>query len=268
MLTNRFVTGTPIWVDLGTPDIDGASAFYRSLFGWEFTAGGAEVGGYGMFTKDGRTVAGGMAVPPEQGPSAWTLYFRTPDAEGAATAVRAGGGSVALDPMDVMDLGRMALFTDPTGTGFGVWQPGGMKGLDAVGEEDALCWTELYTPDPVADLSFYDMVFGTEAHTDAAGATGATYTLLQPAGTGTASPADAFGAVVPLADDPAEAADGPSWTPYFAVGDLDAAVAEAERAGGKIRRGPADLPGIGRSAKLTDPYGARFAVLAPARDAG
>lgn len=117
-----------------------------------------------MFTRRGGTVAGGMTVPPEQGGSAWTLYFRTPDAEATATAVRAGGGSVTLDPTDVLDLGRMALFTDPTGADFGVWQPGANRGLDVVGGPGALCWTELYTPDPVADLSFYDMVFGTEAH--------------------------------------------------------------------------------------------------------
>ncbi|MER7832347.1 MULTISPECIES: VOC family protein [unclassified Streptomyces] len=266
MLTTRYVTGAPVWVDLGTPDMDGARAFYGALFGWEFAPGGPEVGGYGMFTRDGRTVAGGMAVPPEQGEPAWTLYFRTPDAEAAATAVRAGGGSVTLDPMRVLDLGRMALFTDPTGAGFGVWEPGRNPGLDTVGEPGALYWTELYTPDPVADLSFYDMVFGMEAHTTEAGGPGAGSILLQPAGTGVASLEDAFGAVVPLADDPSEAA-GPSWTPYFAVDGLDAALAEAERGGGKVRKGPADLAGIGRCAKLTDPYGARFAVVEQTRQA-
>ncbi|MFV2119797.1 VOC family protein [Streptomyces sp. Act-28] len=257
MLTTRFVTGSPVWVDLGTPDLDGARSFYRALFGWERAPAGSGTGGYEMFTREGRTVAGGMTVPPEQGGSAWTLYFRTPDAEAAATAVRAGGGSVVLDPMDVLDLGRTALFTDPTGAAFGVWQPGSHQGLDVVGEPGALCWTELRTPDPVAALSFYDLVFGTEAHTAAEG-TGGAYALLQPAGTGLASPGDAFGAVVPLAGEPSE---GPSWTPYFEVEDLDAAVAEAERGGGKVRGGPADLPGLGRCARLTDPYGARFAIL-------
>lgn len=266
MLTTRFVTGSPIWVDLGTPDLDGAREFYRALFGWEFAPAGPEAGGYGMFTRRGGTVAGGMTVPPEQGGSAWTLYFRSPDAEAAATAVRAGGGSVTVDPVDVLDLGRMALFRDPTGAGFGVWQPGANRGLDVVGESGTLCWTELYTPDPVADLSFYDMVFGMEAHTAAEGAGGA-YTLLRPSGTGQEPPGDAFGAVVPLAGDPSEAAGGPSWTPYFRVDDLDAVVAEAERSGGKVRRGPSDLADLGRCAKLTDPYGARFAVLCGGRGA-
>ncbi|WP_149185084.1 VOC family protein [Streptomyces sp. TRM49041] len=261
MLTTRFVTGSPNWVDLGTPDLGGARSFYQGLFGWTFQDAGPEAGGYGMFQREGRTVAGGMTVPPERGGSAWTLYFQSPDADAAATAVRAGGGSVTLEPMDVLDLGRMALFTDPTGAGFGVWQPGENKGLDVVGEANALSWTELYTSDPVADLSFYDLVFGMEAHTAAPAEPAGAYTLIQPPGTGLASPSEAFGGVVPLADDPAEAADGPSWTPYFEVDDLEAGVAEAERLGGKVRRGPSDLAGLGRCAKLTDPYGARFAVL-------
>lgn len=266
MLTTRFVTGSPNWVDLGTPDLEGARAFYQGLFGWTFEPGGPEVSGYGTFQREGRTVAGGMAVPPEEGRSTWTLYFQTPDADAAATAVREGGGSVQLDPMDVLDLGRMALFTDPTGAGFGVWQPGTNKGLDTVGEPNALSWMELYTPDPVADLSFYDRVFGMEAHTSTAPETGGgAYTLLQPEGTGLASLSDAFGGVVPLADDPYEAAGGPSWTPYFEVTDLDTAIAEAERLGGKVRRGPADLIGLGRCAKLTDPYGARFAIIQSVR---
>lgn len=261
MLTTRFVTGSPNWVDLGTPDLDGARNFYRGLFGWSFQDSGPDFGGYGIFQRGGSTVAGAMTIPAEHGRSAWTPYFQTPDAEATATAVQEGGGSVGMEPMEVSDLGRMALFSDPTGAGFGVWEPGTNKGLDAVGEPNALCWVELYTPDPVADLSFYDMVFGTEAHTAGSPVTGAGYTLLQPSGTGRASMEDAFGGVVPLGDDPSEAESGPSWVPYFEVADLAGALSQAERLGGEVRRGPGDLAGLGRSAKLTDPYGARFAIL-------
>ncbi|OII59517.1 hydroxylase [Streptomyces sp. CC53] len=261
MLTTRFVTGTPNWVDLGTPDLEGARSFYQGLFGWAFQDAGPDSGGYGMFQRGGSTVAGVMAIPAEHGRSAWTVYFQAPDADAAAAAVQQGGGTVGLAPMDVHDLGRMALFSDPTGAGFGVWQPGTNRGLDAVGEPNALSWTELYTPDPVTDLSFYDLVFGMEAHTAGPAAGGSGYTLLQPSGTGRASLEDAFGGVVPLAEDPSEAESGPSWAPYFQVTDLDGAVAQAERLGGAVRREPGELAGLGRAAKLTDPYGARFALL-------
>lgn len=63
MLSTRFVTGSPNWLDLGTPDIEAATAFYGGLFGWTFQSAGPEAGGYGMFQLDGKTAAGGMQVP-------------------------------------------------------------------------------------------------------------------------------------------------------------------------------------------------------------
>ena len=34
MLSTDYVPGAPNWVDLGTPDIDTAAAFYGAVFGW------------------------------------------------------------------------------------------------------------------------------------------------------------------------------------------------------------------------------------------
>lgn len=44
------------------------------------------------------------------------------------------------------------------------------------------------------------------------------------------------------------------------MADTDAAVSRAAAHGG-VRLPAKDLPGAGRFAKLTDPYGARFAVI-------
>ena len=90
MLTTRFVTGAPNWIDLGTPDIEGASAFYSHLFGWRFQSAGPEMGGYGFFQLDGRTAAAGMQNPPEQGPPSWNVYFQSPDADAFAAAISGG----------------------------------------------------------------------------------------------------------------------------------------------------------------------------------
>ncbi len=67
MLTTRFVNGAPNWLDVGTSDIDGAISFYRDLFGWQFRSAGPDSGGYGFFQLAGRTVAGGMQTTSEQG---------------------------------------------------------------------------------------------------------------------------------------------------------------------------------------------------------
>ncbi|MFE3324408.1 VOC family protein [Streptomyces sp. NPDC059176] len=259
MLTTRYLTGSPNWVDLGTPDIEGASSFYGGLFGWTFRSAGPDAGGYRMFQLGGKTAAGGMTVPPEQGVSAWNVYFQSTDADDTAKRVREGGGTVESGPMDVWDLGRMAVFSDPAGVVFSTWQPGTNKGLDVVNETGTLCWAELYTPDTRAAMEFYRSVFGWEEYgVPIPGGGDETYTTVNPAGAGKEG---MFGGLVPLGADPAEAADGPYWLPYFEVTDPDATVAQAEQLGGTVRMVPTDLEDVGRIAKLADPYGARFAVI-------
>lgn len=263
MLTTRYVTGSPNWIDLSTPDIEAAAEFYAGLFGWDFIPGGPEIGGYGMFQSGGETVAGGMNVPLETAPTAFTVYFQSPDANATAATVRANGGSVLAEPSDVMDLGRSAYFRDPNGVVFAIWQPGSNRGLDMVTEPGGLSWLELYTPDVDVARAFYKAVFEHDFFI-APMPGGGEYTTINPKGTG---PDDMFGGIVPLDMDPVERAEGSCWLPYFEVIDVDAVVALAEQLGGKVRSAPVDLEGVGRFAKLADPFGARFAVIhtAPAQ---
>src|SRR5579862_9397053 len=115
--------GTPIWVDLGSPDLDGSKAFYGGLFGWEAdTTQDPNAGGYTMFTLGGKMIAG---LGPQMGPvSAWSTYVSTADADATAQKVREAGGQVIVEPMTVMEAGRMAVFTDPQGAFISAWQPG------------------------------------------------------------------------------------------------------------------------------------------------
>ncbi|MER6980441.1 VOC family protein [Streptomyces carpinensis] len=256
MLTTRFVNGAPNWIDVGTPDIDGARSFYGGLFGWQFQSAGPEAGGYGFFQVDGRTVAGGMQTTAEQGPPAWTVYFQSPDAEATAKAAEQAHGRVLVRPMDVMGQGHMAVLADQAGVPFGLWQPERMKGVDLAGGPGSLCWVELYTADIAAAAAFYNRVLGLE--TSGVPFPGGTYTCVNPAEGGE----DAmFGGMVPLADDPTEAKAGPHWLPYFEVEDADATVTRAGELGGTVLQAATDIPGVGRVARLADPYGARFAVI-------
>ncbi|MZD08499.1 VOC family protein [Streptomyces sp. SID5785] len=256
MITTDYVNGAPVWMDLGTSDLDGAASFYKNLFGWTFLPGGPEVGGYGLFQFDGRTAAGGMTVTPEQGDPAWSVYFRTGDADATAAAVDKAGGTVVIQPMDVMDMGRMAILADSAGASFGIWQPGTSKGLDHVTEDGGLNWVELYTPDVDGAKAFYAAVFGW-----------GTYDVQFPGGTYTSvNPADTdengmFGGIVPLSADPAEKGEGAHWVPYVHVPDVDAAAAMTRELNGTVRAEPVSLPGVGRIAKLSDPAGAGFAVI-------
>ncbi len=56
------------------------------------------------------------------------------------------------------------------------------------------------------------------------------------------------------------------WIPYFQVLDCDASTERAVELGGRMRVPPGDAE-MGRFSILTDPTGARFAVLAPTAEA-
>ncbi|MEU7577180.1 VOC family protein [Streptomyces sp. NPDC041068] len=258
MLNTRFVTGTPVWVDMCAPDLGDVRGFYQELFGWELQQGGEEFGGYSQYRLGGRTAAGAMAIPAEDAPPSWTVYFRTPDVDGTVKAAEQAGGGTLYEAVDVGDLGRMAGITDSAGVPFSVWQQGQLKGLDVVNEPGSLVWTELYTPDVPQAVAFYGSVFGWG--TSESSFPGGSYTMVHPAD-GTED--DMFGGVVPLASDPSEAGAGAYWLPYFQVEDCDEAVAKARRSGGTVRMEPISMAGVGRFAKLADPAGARFAVLQP-----
>ncbi|MFI9616408.1 VOC family protein [Streptomyces sp. NPDC052023] len=254
MLTTRFVHGAPIWIDVSTSDIDGAIHFYGGLFGWQFRSAGPEAGGYGFFQLDGRTVAGGMQTSGEQGPPSWTVYFHSPDAQATAESARQAHGRVLVEPTDVMGEGHMAILSDQQSVPFGIWQPGRTKGVDMMNESGALCWLELYTPDIAAAAGYYNKLLGWE--TSAVNFPGGSYTCVNPAGEDEDT---MFAGLVPLPDDPSE--DTAYWLPYFEVADTDAAVGRARELGGTVRVEPRDVSDAGRVAKLSDPYGARFAVI-------
>ncbi|QIP83536.1 VOC family protein [Streptomyces sp. Tu 2975] len=258
MLSAPYVTGSPNWIELGTPDVEGAKAFYGQVFDWTFVSAGPDAGGYGMFQLDGRTVAAAMTVPPEKGPPGWNVYFQTPDADAMVKAVEQRGGSVVVRPMDVFDQGRMTICLDPAGAAFAGWEPGRNKGLDRVSDVGALGWLELFTPDLAFALTYYGDVFGWEASQMPMPDGSGYYTMVRPGG---AAQDTTFAGVLQMSADRLEASGGPYWLAYFGVEDCDASVARAQELGAEIKRTPVDVEGVGRFAKLADPAGARFAVV-------
>lgn len=259
MLSTDFVTGAPSWLDLGSPDTSAAADFYTAVFGWDFQSAGPEAGGYGLFQKDGKTVAGLRPITEESASPAWTVYFQTPDADATAKAVEQGGGTVRVEAFDVMGAGRMACLTDPVGAEFSVWQPAAVKGLEKMSEDNTLCWAELHASDPLAALSFYRSLFGWRS--EETEVSGMIYRVLSTAD-GDQEEAT-FGGLVQAEEDTT-----PRWMPYFAVADADEIVSMVQQNGGSVLMPAADVPEIGRIAWLADPFGAPFAVLKPASQSG
>jgi predicted enzyme related to lactoylglutathione lyase len=238
--------GTPCWVDLGTPDMDGAQRFYSSFLGWTYSGGEPEYGGYAMVLKDGRNAAGmGPSMGPDD-PSSWTTYFATDDADATAARITGVGGTVIAPPMDVGPHGRMAIAADPQGNPFGVWQAGGTTGVGVFNEPGALVWNEAAVDDPASARDFYTAVFGFSwAEIPGAGGYATFATGDQPLG--------GLGSVSPGLP--------PGWSTCFSVASTDEAVAAVEAGGGKVLMAAQDSE-FGRFAVVADPWGASFSVMA------
>ena len=125
------LTGEPCWIELFTPDTDAAAAFYGELFGWTATDPGEEYGGYRLFEREGRPVAGLMRNDGSMGTRRVVglprhRRRRRDRREGARV-----GREVVAGPMQVGDLGTMAVLVDPAGAAVGAWQaarfPGTMR---------------------------------------------------------------------------------------------------------------------------------------------
>ena len=228
-----YAPGTPCWVDLGSPDLDASVEFYGALFGWEVpeTENVEQTGGYRRATKNGADVAGMMPLMQEGQPPAWSTYVSVADAKATAAAVAEAGGSVIAEPMDVMGLGRMAVFADPTGAVFGIWQPGTFPGAGIVNEPGALSWNELNTRDLAGAKDFYGAVFGWTFEDNDMGEAG-TYTTIKLG-------EDMVGGILNMTERGVPEQVPAHWQVYFAVEDTDATVAQVngER---RQRHGAAD----------------------------
>jgi predicted enzyme related to lactoylglutathione lyase len=119
-----FAEGTPCWLDVSLPDLEAGRRFYGDLFGWTFPPGPGQAA-YAEARSEGRRVAGLVAKRDGRMPTAWGVYFATPDAAEAARRVVAAGGRMVREPLPVGRLGVVALAADPGGAVFGLWQSAG-----------------------------------------------------------------------------------------------------------------------------------------------
>jgi predicted enzyme related to lactoylglutathione lyase len=251
---SSYEAGTPSWVDLSTPDVDGAKRFYGELFGWETEETGTveETGGYLFFLSAGLKVAGVGPVMNEDQPPAWSTYFATDDVDALAARVGEAGGTALMEPMDVTDAGRLAFFMHPAGGMFGGWQAGGHNGAELVNEPVSLAWNTLTTRDVDGAKQFLEAVFGLQSSSQDFG--GNPYTVLMLGETGVGG----LRAMPPEMSHEVPA----YWGVSFSVADTDATVAKAQELGGSPLTAPSDMPGVGRLALIADPYGATFTVAA------
>jgi predicted enzyme related to lactoylglutathione lyase len=275
---DRYPAGVPCWVDTDQPDPDAAAEFYRGLFGWELDdrmPADAPVK-YFVARLRGQDVAGVGGRPDDapDSPVAWNHYVAVESADDAGAKVNDNGGSVVMEPFDVLDAGRMAVVADPEGAVFCVWEAKRRHGAVIVNEPGTWNFSELNTRDVDGAKRFYGAVFGWEESSFAY--EGADYSMFRLPGYGdflaerdpelyerqgeVGVPegfADAVAWVQPIADERQDVRA--HWSITFAVDDADAIANRAEELGGTIEVAPFDA-GPTRTAVVSDPQGATFSV--------
>jgi uncharacterized protein len=240
----------PIWVDLSSSDAAASREFYSKLFGWKVDVNpDPQYGGYGRALIDGKDVAGISPTQTPDQPTAWSFYIGTDDVEATARLVKNAGGKVAVEPMDVGEQGKMAVFQDPTGAFISVWQPTQMGGFQASGP-NSFGWAELNARGIERALPFYQQVFGWPTKRSAV-PDGPDYFEFQVDGDSVAG-ATEMNPMVP--------AGTPSyWLVYFGVDNVKATFDKAIGLGARELVPPQSYPG-GEFAIVSDPQGAAFGL--------
>ena len=253
---NGYAPGQFCWIEVATTDTTAAGRFYAALFGWQIQDTAAEGHGpYTMLRLGGREIGGMYTLLKEQTdqgvPPHWLSYIAVASADDAAAKARELGGNVIMGPLDVMDVGRMAVVGDPTGAIFCIWEAKQHQGMGVAGEVGTPCWFELATKDAARSGAFFSGLFGWKREEQDMG--GTKYTMFR----------HGDGSIGGMIQMTGEWGDTPShWMVYFAVADCDAACTKLEELGGKVCVPATDIPGVGRFAVVNDPQGAYFTVIA------
>jgi uncharacterized protein len=242
--------GAPCWVDLSTSDVDGSRRFYGELLGWVAQEANADFGGYFMFTRDGRPVAGAYGdMEGYPADDAWKVYLATADATATVESAEAAGGSVVVGVSPVADMGNQLVLTDPAGAVIGAWQEGTFPGFVDLDEPGAPSWFELHTRDYERVLDFYRDVFGWTTQVEGDTPEFRYTTMIDPA--------DGHQFCGVMAAPWLPDGDPGSWSVYWETADIDTTAALAVRLGATVTDGPVDTP-YGRIATVADPAGAVF----------
>ncbi len=234
--THAIQPGRFVWLDLVTPDVESAQAFYGGLFGWTFESGSD----YVTVLHAGAPIAGMVSREVAEG-SLWISSLSVVDVDRAAERVRQAGGIVRRGPLDAGERGRMALVTDPGGALVLLLRATGGDPPDVRAEPGGWLWRELWTHDVSEALAFYTSVVDYERRE--VSFRGGTYTVLETNGEPRAGVAE-------LPDPEIRS----NWLPYVRVKDPDRTVTRAETLGARV------LVRDENAAILLDPNGAPLGI--------
>ncbi|MDX6448882.1 MAG: uncharacterized protein QOG29_1409 [Gaiellaceae bacterium] len=114
------MAGKLVHFEIYAKDPDRATAFYSSLFGWDFSDSGMPGIDYRM-VKTGDDQGGAVFAPEDGKTGSLKVYFDTDDIDASIGKVRDGGGE-AEDKMPIPHIGWFAGCKDTEGNDFSLFQ--------------------------------------------------------------------------------------------------------------------------------------------------
>ena len=246
-----------VWYEWMGPNLETAISFYRHVIGWEIAENTMAGVPYQIASIGKHGVAGMLAPPPgaEGVPPCWTGYVWVSDVDKTLAKLKAAGGKALREPMDIPNVGRMAIVADPQGAPFALFHDDGRTPPPEPPPETAglIGWRELSAADADTALGFYTELFGwRQVHQFDMGPMGA-YRIFDVGG-------QQGGAMTKGPQTP-----GPFWLYYFLVESAGAAAARVKDKGGAVLREPEEVPGGMFAVRCADPAGAVFGMVSTKR---
>ena len=111
-----------VHLELNTPDLAKAKAFYGEMFGWQFSD--MDMGAHGVYStfKPDSGPGGGM-FSMQGGAPGWLTYVGVDDVKQATQKARSLGAQVHVDSQEIPHVGWFSVLSDPVGSNFAIFQP-------------------------------------------------------------------------------------------------------------------------------------------------
>lgn len=246
--------GRFLWYELMTTDPAAAKEFYSGVVGWGTQSWDGGDQPYTMWMLGETPVGGVMELPPEAvaagAPPHWFAYIGTPDLDATLARATELGAGVIVPTMELPDVGRFAILSDPQGAVFAIYTPASDPGAESPPEVGQISWHDLSTSDWEAAWAFYSDLFGWEK-TDAMDmGEGNMYQMFGRPGGATLGGMFNRPPEMPVS----------AWLLYARVPSSADAAEAVTAAGGQVLNGPMEVPGGDMIAQCMDPQGAAFAV--------
>jgi predicted enzyme related to lactoylglutathione lyase len=113
---------TFVHMELNTSDPEAAKQFYEAVFGWTYQDTPMPEGVYTMVNAPDGGIGGITQQSMPDAPSQWVGYIGVDSVDETIDRVEEAGGTVLVPETEIPGMGSFAVFTDPQGAAFAVWE--------------------------------------------------------------------------------------------------------------------------------------------------